>query len=150
MTERTKREQETRSLEERVQSWKPSQLLPVPDDTEGDYVYRWIRVSSMGNADNKNVSSKFREGWEPVRAEDFPEFKGIVSDRNSEFKGNVEIGGLLLCRNSKERVKARRDHYGELNRRQVESVEQNFFRDNNPNMKKFSENKSRTTFGNGN
>lgn len=146
---RTNREQEVRAKETRPETWKPASILPTPRPDD-QYVYRWIRVSTMGNADNKNVSAKFREGWEPVRAEDFPELKGIVSDRNSEFEGNVEIGGLLLCRNSHERVKARRAYYGEMNRRQVESVEQNYLRENNPKMPVFADNKSRTTFGNGN
>lgn len=150
MVERTKREQETRATEERPVSWKPPSLLPTPPEDE-QYAYRWIRVASMGHSDNKNVSAKQREGWEPVRAQDYPEFsKGIVSDRKSEFEGNIEIGGLLLCRNSHENVKARRDYYGNLNRRQMESVEQNYLRENNPKMPVFSENKSRTTFGSGN
>lgn len=147
---RTKREQEERVADERQTSWRPASLLPTPPDADGQYVYRWIRVSSMGNSDNKNTSAKFREGWVPVRAEDFPEFEGIVSDRNSEFKGNIEIGGLLLCRNSHENVKARREYYGNLNRRQIESVENNYLRESNPKMPMFSDQKSRTTFGTGN
>jgi hypothetical protein len=56
----------------------------------------------------------------------------------------------VLCRNSIENVKARREYYGNLNRKQIESVDNNYLRDNNPAMPKFAENKSRTTFGTGN
>lgn len=149
MTDRTKREHETREVEKREETWRPANLLPTPDPDE-QWVYRWIRVSSLGQADNKNASAKMREGWEPVRKEDFPEFNRIVSDRNSEFAGNIEIGGLLLCRNSKEKMDQRRKYYQDLNRRQMESVENNYLRESNPKMPVFSEQKSRTTFGNGN
>jgi hypothetical protein len=48
----------------------------------------------MGTADPSNTSAKLREGWEPVKAEDHPELMHM-SDPNSRFKGNIEIGGLL-------------------------------------------------------
>jgi hypothetical protein len=51
----------------------------------------------MGTADPSNTSAKFREGWEPVKAEDHPELMHHA-DPTSKFKGNIEIGGLLLCK----------------------------------------------------
>ena len=81
--------------------------LPDPEPREG-VEYRWIRTSALGQSDMTNVSSKFREGWEPVKAEDHPELK-VMSDVDSKFKGNVEVGGLLLCKNSKENMDARRE-----------------------------------------
>jgi hypothetical protein len=55
--------------------------------------------------DNTNVSKRFREGWEPVRAEDHPELQ-IMSDHKSEWgeKGGIEVGGLLLCKAPEEVV----------------------------------------------
>jgi hypothetical protein len=29
--------------------------------------FRWIRVSTLNAADPLNISSKLREGWEPVK-----------------------------------------------------------------------------------
>ena len=106
MVNRDSRTLETRENTERKVTWKRPSALPDPAPQEG-VEYRWIRTASLGQADMTNVSSKFREGWEPVKLEDHPELK-IISDVDSKFKGNVEVGGLLLCKNSKENMDARR------------------------------------------
>ena len=81
---RTTRDTESRAIEsraaesrpamERPRSWAPPQLLPDPH-VEPGYVFRWIRTSTLGNADPMNMSSKMREGWEPVKASDHPEIQ---------------------------------------------------------------------------
>ena len=68
-TNRIGRETDTREFSERPKQWMPPELLPEPDKEPG-YTYRWIRSSTLGNADPRNLSSKFREGWEPVRIEE--------------------------------------------------------------------------------
>ena len=146
-TERKPRDMETRDDSERVKSWEPPQVLPDPEPQDG-YVFRWIRTSLMGNADNVNASKRFREGWDPVRAEDHPELM-LTSDRDSAYEGNIEVGGLLLCKTSAENVAARSDYYDQLAKRQVDSVDQNYMRDNDPRMPKLNENRSRVTFGGG-
>ena len=59
----TKREDEQRPSDK----WVPEGVLPEPESQDG-YVFRWIRTSSQGQTDNTNVSMRFRQGWEPVRA----------------------------------------------------------------------------------
>ncbi len=61
----------------------PPELLPEPDKQAG-YAYRWIRVSMLNQPDPRNLSSKIREGWEPVRIEEQPKFK-LLLDPNSRF-----------------------------------------------------------------
>ena len=102
----------------------------------------------MGNQDNVNVSKRFREGWEPVRSEDHPEMM-LASDRGSQYEGNIEVGGLLLCKTSQKNFVARADYYADLSRKQNESVNHNFMRDDDPRMPKISESKTRVTFGGG-
>ena len=97
---RLDREVATRESTQRKQMWTPPQTLPAPAPKPG-WVFRYIRTSIMGNADPSNTAAKFREGWEPVKAEDHPELMH-VSDPNSKFKGNIEIGGLLLCKAPEE------------------------------------------------
>ena len=63
----------------------------------------------MGQSDGTHTSRMFREGWEPVKAEDHPELM-LESDMNSKFVGNIEVGGLLLCKAPEEKMKARTDH----------------------------------------
>ena len=37
------------------------------------YRHRWIRVETMVFDDTKNVAANLREGWELVRADEYPE-----------------------------------------------------------------------------
>ena len=129
-------------------SWTPQSSLPVPEPKDG-WVFRWIRTSSLGRSDNTNVSRQFREGWEPVKSEDHPELK-IMSDINSQFKGNVEVGGLLLCKAPEEKMKARQRHFQEVSDRQIEGVDRSYLRENDPRMPLLNpERSTRTTFGRG-
>jgi hypothetical protein len=145
--ERTSRETESREASEREKPWEPPQVLPDPAPQDG-WAFRWIRTSIMGNQDNVNVSKRFREGWEPVRAEDHPEMM-LASDRGSHFEGNIEVGGLLLCKTSQSNFSARADYYADLARKQNESVNHNYMREDDPRMPKISESKTRVTFGGG-
>jgi hypothetical protein len=145
---RTPRDGETREAEKREVSWKPSSILPIPLPQPG-YVFRWIRTSAFGVPDNKNVSARIREGWEPVKAEDHPELQ-IMSDKDSRFPGNVEVGGLLLCKTAIENVTARRNYYEKRAADQMATVDNNYLRENDPRMPLARpERKTRTTFGTG-
>ena len=59
---RMPRESGTREKTGRKKAWTRPEVLPSPTPEDG-YVYRWIRVSTQGNVDPTNVSSKLREGW---------------------------------------------------------------------------------------
>jgi|TARA_R110000868_G_scaffold88150_3_gene245921 hypothetical protein len=144
---RLTRELETRELTGRPKQWQPASALPEPDKEPG-YDYRWVRISSRAQNDPQNISSKLREGWEPVRIEEQPQFKMMV-DPNSRFKDNVEVGGLLLCKIPSEFMDQRRKHYNDMNRVQIESVDNNFMRENDPRMPLFRERKSSASFGKG-
>jgi len=87
-----------------------------------------------------------REGYEPVRLEDHPEMAYIVDDP-SKISGNVEIGGLMLCKIPREKTDARQAYYDELNRKQIQSVDNNFMRENDPRMPLFSEKRTEVSFG---
>ena len=145
--ERTPRETDSREAGEREKSWEPPQVLPDPAP-QGGWVFRWIRTSIMGNQDNVNASKRFREGWEPVRAEDHPEMM-MASDRGSDYLGNIEVGGLLLCKTSEENYNARSEYFANLARQQHESVNHNFMREDDPRMPKLNESSTRVTFGGG-
>ena len=132
MADRTLRTEESREATKRKVTWTRPNSIPDPDPKPG-VEYRWIRTSTLGQADMTNVSSKFREGWEPVKAEDHPELK-VLTDVDSKFKGNVEVGGLLLCKNSTENMDARREHYKEKNDQQIASVDNNFLRESDSRM----------------
>ena len=146
-TKRTTREIDTRTTFERPKQWMPAELLPEPDKQPG-YAYRWIRVSTLNAADPRNVSSKLREGWEPVPIEEQPQFQLLV-DPNSRYKDQVEVGGLLLCKTPAEFVEQRNAHYQKQSDAQTEAVDNNLMRQSDPRMPLFKENKSSTSFGKG-
>jgi hypothetical protein len=145
---RTTRELNTRAIKERPKQWMPAELLPEPDKQAG-YSYRWIRTSTLGNADPRNLSGKLREGWEPVKVEEQPKFQLLV-DPNSRFKDNIEIGGLLLCKTPTEMVDQRNQYYADQTESQTEAVDNNFMRQSDPRAPLFTERKSTSSFGKGN
>jgi hypothetical protein len=144
---RIDREVSTRKVLERPKQWQQPELLPEPDKQAG-YAYRWIRVSTLNNADPRNLSAKLREGWEPVRIEEQPKFQ-LLADPNSRFKDNIEIGGLLLCKTPEEFVEQRNAYYQKQSESQTEAVDNNLMRQSDPRMPIFKEGKSSTSFGKG-
>jgi hypothetical protein len=147
-TNRLQRELESRTQSERPKQWMPPELLPEPDKEPG-YAYRWIRISTLSQADPRNLSGKLREGWEPVSVEEQPKFK-LLANRSGDWKDNIEIGGLLLCKTPVEFVEQRKEHYDRLTAQQTEAVDNNLMRQSDPRMPLFNERKSSTSFGNGN
>ncbi len=129
---RLAREHTTRETSEQPKAWQPAQLLPEPDKQPG-YGYRWIRISTMDNADPRNVSSKLREGWEPVSVEEQPQMQLLV-DENKRFPDGIEIGGLLLCKMPTEMLAQRAAHFAGKNKAQIEAVDNNYMRENDPRM----------------
>ena len=148
MDNRQDREQEVRSEFQRPDSWKPASLLPEFKKAPG-WAYRWIRTSLLNEADNLNVSTRMREGWEPVKLADHPEMKLMV-DQNSRFKDGIEIGGLLLCKIPEEFVNQRTAYYENQAKQQAQAVDNSFMKQNDPRMPLFAEKKSTTSFGKGN
>ena len=144
---RLARELETRAISERPKQWQQPELLPEPDKNP-DYAYRWIRVSTLNNADPRNLSAKLREGWEPVPVEEQPKFRLLV-DPTSRYKDNIEIGGLLLCKTPKDFVRQRNDFYANQTQAQTEAVDNNLMRQSDPRMPLFKERKSTASFGKG-
>jgi hypothetical protein len=144
---RKSREADSRAVMQRPQTWRPPETLPTPDERPG-WTHRWVRTATLGVADPTNISSKLREGYEPCKAEDYPELM-MHASTEGRFKGTVEVGGLLLCRIPSEFLEQRMKYYDNQNKAQMESVDNNFLRDSDPRMPLFSEKKSKVTFGSG-
>lgn len=144
---RVPRDLTKRAAAERQTKWMPPALLPDPNPEPG-YSFRWIRTSTLNQADPMNVSSKLREGWEPVKASDHPEMQ-LASTPNSRFPDSIEIGGLLLCKTPTEFTEQRDAYYRQQAEAQMTSVDNNFMRDNDPRMPLFSEKRTEVKFGKG-
>ncbi len=146
--ERTPRKSTSRKVDERpTDTWKPASILPDPEPQDG-YVFRWVKTSLLGQSDNTHVSKMFREGWQPVRAEDHPELM-LESDIGSKFEGNIEVGGLLLCKAPIELVEERNEYYETQTSSQMQSVDNNLMRESDPRMPIFNDRKTKVSFGNG-
>jgi len=144
---RLARELDTRQVMQRPEAWRPPEVLPSPDDRPG-WKHRWVRTSTMGTADPSNISSKLREGYEPCKADEYPELM-MHATTEGRFKGNIEVGGLLLCRIPEEFLRQRMEYYSNQNKAQMDSVDNNFLRESDPRMPLFSEKKTKVTFGSG-
>ncbi len=145
---RTPREQETREKTETRYEYRPPSTLPEPNP-DPDYDFHWVATAIAGQDNATNVSQKFRDKWVPCKAEDYPELQ-----INGNKDGNVEIGGLLLCKKPKELAEARRRYFDDKAQKQMESVDNSFLKNNDARMPLFADRKSTTTrgrgFGNGN
>ena len=146
---RKSRDSETRVEMLRPQMWRAPETLPSPDPRPG-WTHRWVRTSTMGVADPGNISSKLREGYEPCKAEDYPELM-MHASTEGRWKGNIEVGGLLLCRIPSEILESRMQQHDQKNKMQMESVDSNFLRDRDArsNMAMIVDKKSKVTFGSG-
>jgi len=146
MVDRTPRTSETREATARKKTWTRPSALPTPEARDG-LKFRWVRTSLLGNSDNPNVSTRFREGYTPVKATDHPEMK-LVSDLDSRFKDNIEVGGLLLCAISEDIAESRTEVQLEETNRAMDAVDNNYMRHSDPRMPVLKpERSSRTSFG---
>jgi hypothetical protein len=139
-------DRKNRDLTTREKSVRAVYVPPtnLPDPTpEPGYVYRWVATHVLGQAEVTNTSRRLREGWEPVKAEDHPELMMMGNEKT----GNVEIGGLMLCKMSAEKAKARDAYYDTQAQNQMDSVDNSFMRQNDPRMPLFSDRKSTSTRG---
>ena len=150
MTENTRqpRSLDKRDTTERAKSWAPPALLPDPAPEPG-FTFRWVRISTLNADDPINISSKLREGWEPVKASAHPELRLYGDGSNSRFPDSVIVGGLLLCKIPAEFMEQRAAYYRNQTETQMQSVDNNFMRENDARMPLFSEKRSSVTFGRG-
>ena len=144
---RLARELDVREVSQRPTAWRPPESLPSPDPREG-WSHRWIRTGILGSSDPANISSKLREGYEPCKGEDYPELM-MHASTEGRFKGNIEVGGLMLCRIPAEFMTQRDAYFHKQNKAQMDSVDNTFMKDNDPRMPLFKESSSKVTFGTG-
>jgi len=146
MANRTPRESEARESAQRTMEWRPGSALDAPEPPIG-YKHRWIRESVMEFDDKTNVHKKRQEGWDLVRAEEYPDYAGPVVDEGRNA-GIIGVGGLVLARIPVEMAEQRNDHYNGVTRNQMEAVDRDWMRENNPAMPKLApQRKSSVSFG---
>ena len=141
----TSRASSTRSKTERPKVWTPPSSLDAPPAPDG-FRHRWIRAESLGFSDTKNVSARLREGFELVRADEYPDTQyPVITD--GKYAGVIGVGGLLLARISEEIAKQRAAYIENLSKGQDEAVEHDLMKEQHKSMPINVERQSRVTFG---
>jgi hypothetical protein len=145
--DRTSRAAETRAKTERKKSWSRPSDLDAPPAPPG-YKHRWIRKEAGGMDDSKNVAGKIREGYELVRAEEYPDFV-TPSIQNGIHAGVIGVGDVMLARIPEEMADQRREYYDQRTSDQIEAVDNDLLKTNaHSSMQVIKpERQSRVTFG---
>ena len=131
-TDRNSRSAETRDSQTRRTPCKPPSMLDAPEAPPG-YQFRWIREATRGHDDKSNMSKRIREGYEPVRAEDYPDFEAPTVDSGSN-KGVIGVGGLILAKVPVETAQERTEYFQDQARTAMDGVDQNFMRESDARM----------------
>ena len=143
--DKTSRASSTRSKTERPKVWTPPTALDAPPAPDG-FRHRWIRAESLGFSDTKNVSARLREGFELVRADEYPDTQyPVITD--GKYAGVIGVGGLLLARISEEIAKQRAAYIDSLSKGQDEAVEHDLMKEQHKSMPINVDRQSRVTFG---
>jgi len=106
--QKTSRASQTRVKEQKTQTWTPPSTLDAPPAPAG-YRHRWIRAELLGQDDSRNVASRLREGFEFVRADEYPQ--NFPSSKDGKYAGVIGVGGLLLARIPEEIAQSREAYF---------------------------------------
>ena len=139
------RESKTREKTSRRKPWAPPTSLDAPPAPAG-FKHRWIRAEVVGQLDNKNVSARLREGWEFVRADEYPSEEWPQLD-SGKYEGVIAVGGLMLARIPEETVNERNAYFHQLTKDKDEAIANDPLKDQHPSMPISSERSTRVSFG---
>ena len=143
--QRTSRASQTREKTAQKKVWSPPSSLDAPPAPTG-FRHRWVRAESLGFNDTKNVSGRIRQGYELVRADEYPEADyPIVED--GKYAGVIGVGGLVLTRVPEEIAKQRQDYYAQQGMEQVQALDNDLMKEQHQSMPINIDRQSRVTFG---
>ena len=142
---KTSRASQTRDKIEVKKVWTPPNSLDAPPAPTG-YRHQWIRAEILGTQDTKNVASSLREGWELVRADQYPDSQ-YPEMTEGRYAGVIGVGGLLLARIPEELAKSREAYFNQVNNDRNEALENDVLKEQHPSMPINQERQARVTFG---
>ena len=142
---KTSRASSTRAKTAKKTTWTPPNSLDAPDAPHG-FRHRWIRTEVLGFDDTKNVAGKLREGWELVRADEYPDMNYPVMD-TGKYAGVIGVGGLVLARIAEEIAQSREAYFAKQNMERDVAVNNDLLKEQHPSMPINQDRQSRVTFG---
>ena len=125
--------------------WSPPSSLDATPEPTG-FRHRWVRAESLGFNDTKNVSGRIRQGYELVRADEYPDSDYPVVE-DGKYAGVIGVGGLVLTRVPEEIAKQRQDYYAKQGMEQVEALDNDLMKEQHQSMPINIDRQSRVTFG---
>ena len=142
---RTPRASQTREKQSKPKVWTPPSALDAPPAPNG-FRHRWVRAESLGFQDTKNVAGRIRQGYELVRADEYPDSDyPIVED--GKYAGVIGVGGLVLTRVPEEVAKQRQAYYAKQSQEQVEALDNDLMKEQHSSMPINIDRQTRVTFG---
>jgi hypothetical protein len=87
-----------------------------------------------------------REGWELVRADQYPE-SNYPTMNTGKYSGVIGVGGLVLARIPEEIALAREAYYNKQTKDRDEAVKNDILKEQHPSMPISQERQTRVTFG---
>ena len=142
---KTSRASQTRDKIEVKKVWTPPNSLDAPPAPTG-YRHQWIRAEILGQRDDKNVASSLREGWELVRADEYPDSKYPVLSEG-KYAGMIGVGGLVLARIPEEILKQRAEYFRRITQDRTDAIDRDLMKEQHPDMPINIDRQSRVTFG---
>ena len=142
---KTSRASQTRDKIESVKVWTPPNSLDAPPAPTG-YRHQWIRAEILGQADAKNVASSLREGWELVRADEYPDSE-YPQLKDGKYAGVIGVGGLVLARIPEEIAKSREAYFAQQTKDRDDAVNNDLMKEQHSSMPINSDRQTRVTFG---
>ena len=143
---KTSRANQTRSKSERPKVWVPPSSLDAPPAPDG-FRYRWIRAEVQGFQDTTNITSRQREGYELVRAEEVENASDYPVLEEGRYKGVIGVGGLLLAKVPVEIAKQRQEYMTKRHEERSEAVANDLMKEQDSRMPINVDRQSRVTFG---
>ena len=142
---KTSRASQTRSKTESKKVWTPPTSLDAPPAPKG-FRHQWIRAEILGHQDTSNIARNLREGYELVRADEYPD-QDFPSMNEGRYAGMIGVCGLLLARIPEEIALQIDEYYKKQTLNKEEAVNNNLLKEQHPSMRFSKEADTRVTFG---
>jgi len=139
------RASQTRAKSELKKVWTPPNSLDAPPAPTG-YRHQWLRSEILGQMDTKNIASSLREGWELVRADEYPE-EDFPVVQDGKYAGVIGHGGLVLTRVPEEIAQQRTEYYMKQAQDQQAAIDADLAKEQHKSMPINVDRDTRVTFG---
>jgi|TARA_X000000950_G_scaffold93084_1_gene117205 hypothetical protein len=142
---RTSRASQDREKQSKPKPWTPPSSLDAPPAPTG-FQHRWLRESSLGFEDTKNISGRLRSGYELVRSDEYPDSDYPIVEEG-KYKGVIGVGGLVLARVPVEIAKSRNEYFAKMHDDKVKAVDSDLMKEQHSSMPINIDRQTRVTFG---